>query len=95
MLHSWSRNLYLFATGRLVFDLAFDGLIKVGATSHPSRLVHPADFEVGFVSFLTRLTESTHRIDHTEIRDDDQGPVVDQQLRGGRAVPERNPYRCG
>ncbi|EEB90892.1 hypothetical protein MPER_10842, partial [Moniliophthora perniciosa FA553] len=31
--------------GRYVFDLAFDNIIKAGATSHPSLLQAPADLE--------------------------------------------------
>ncbi|KAF9013564.1 alpha/beta-hydrolase [Hymenopellis radicata] len=31
--------------GRYVFDLAFDGVIKVGTTAHPSLLTFPDDFE--------------------------------------------------
>ncbi|KAF9013563.1 hypothetical protein BDZ89DRAFT_1077074 [Hymenopellis radicata] len=31
--------------GRYVFELAFDGIIKVGMTAHPSMLTFPDDFE--------------------------------------------------
>lgn len=31
---------------RYVFDLAFDGILKVSVVSHPSRLVVPDDLEV-------------------------------------------------
>ncbi|KAF9013559.1 dienelactone hydrolase [Hymenopellis radicata] len=39
----WATG-YCFG-GRYVFDLAFDGVVKVGTTAHPSMLTFPDDFE--------------------------------------------------
>jgi hypothetical protein len=43
------RALKVFYVGRYVFDLAFDHIIKVAATSHPSSLKLPEDLEVSSV----------------------------------------------
>lgn len=42
------RNLLLItkSTGRYVFDLAFENIIKASVVSHPAGLQVPADFEV-------------------------------------------------
>ncbi|KAF8519660.1 Alpha/Beta hydrolase protein [Gautieria morchelliformis] len=71
--------------GRYVFDLAFDNVIQVAATSHPSQLKVPDDLQK-----LLAVSRSPLLINTSEI--DQQYPIVfqlkgDEILGGGKYKP--------
>jgi hypothetical protein len=71
--------------GRYVFDLAFDNVIQVAATSHPSQLKVPDDLQKLLTTSRSPLLINTSEVDQ-------QYPIAsqlkgDEILGGGKYKP--------